>query len=303
MAETMRLFDELCIGASVFLVGTNQQLEVSEDGIIMIPEGRRPQAFKLSLLIPKNGRIFINQKEVSQEQGEYHGAVRTGRTHGDFVTYTMLKPIQVKRATNREDGSEIVWTNWHGKPGEKPNRVDIWCVFKNGEVWLFQVGVITHDNGKTFRIHGEFRYRGQLYLSNRSESGYVVAPRALDRQVWGPFTTWQDIFNYSKFKDLVRSASLQPWTGKLEELEPPLQQVTMPGFAVVKFYIPFGGFAGWGKAFLRGQEITVLGTEILDPVEEDGIKRLRRGDVISYEEEGRYGDKEERCLRRIKKVS
>lgn len=301
--ETARYFEALNIGASVFLVGTNRQLEVSENGVLTIPEGVTPNAFKLTLLVPQGGRIFINQKEVGQEQGGYQGAVRTGRTQGDFTKYTMLKPIQIKRARNRETGGEIAWTNWHGKPGEKPNRVDCWQILQDGEVRLFQVGVITHDNGGTYRIHGEDRYRGQLFLSNSADAGYVVAPRSQDRDVWGSFAAWQSILNYSRFRELAKSANLSQWAGKSEELEPPLRQVTTPKFAVVKFFIPFGGFGGWGIAIRGGQEVAILGTEILDPVEEDGVKRLRRNDVISYEEEGRYGDEEKPCLRRVSKVA
>lgn len=301
--QTTRFFNELGLdlGAAVFLNGTNQHLEISEDGIIQIPAGVRPNQFKLTLLVPKaDTRTFINQKEVSEEQGEYRGMMRTGRSNGDFNQYTMRLPIQVKRARNQEGPGEIVWVNWHGKPGEKPNRVDCWQISNDGEVRLSQVGIFTHDNGQTFRLHCEDRYRGRLYLS---DNGYVVAPRTQDRDVWGPFTTWKDILNYPRFKALAQTAHLSQWDGTPEELEPKLQVVTEPGFAVVKFYIPFGGFAGWGIAIKDSEDIAVLGPDILEPEETDGVKRLRRNDVVSFDGEGVYGERSAPKLLNVSKVA
>lgn len=298
--QTTRFFDELNLGASVFLNGTNRHLEVTDDGIIQIPSGVRPNQFKLTLLVAKHDRMIINQKEVSEEQGEYHGVVRTGRSNGDFNQYTMKLPIQVKRARSVDGSGEIVWVNWHGKTGEKPNRVDCWQVAKDGEIRLFQVGVLTHDNGQTFRLHGEDRYRGRLYLYGND---YVVAPRAEDRDVWGPFTTWKDILNYPRFKTFAQTAHLSQWEGSPDELEPKLQTVSDPGMAVVKFYIPFGGMNGFGYAIVGGKDMAILGSDILDSEEEDGVKRLRRGDIVSFNGEGVYGDRSAPKLLNVSKVA
>lgn len=296
--KTTRFFEELNLGATVFLNGTNRHLEVTDDGIIQIPNGVIPHQFKLTLLVA-NDQMCINQKEVCEERGGYFSVVRTGRMNGDFRHLTMRIPIQVKRARG-EDG-EIVWVNWHGKPGENPNRVDCWEIGKDGEIRLFQVGVITHDNGQTFRLHGEDRYRGQLYLDKHGN--YVVAPRAKDRQVWGPFSTWKGILNYPRFKALAQTATLSQWNGTPDELEPKLQMVNDPGLAVVKFFIPFGGMNGFGYAIVNGNDVAILGSDILDSEEEDGVKRLRRNDVISYRGEGIFGDKKAPKLLNIRKVA
>lgn len=298
--QTTRFFDELNLGASVFPNGTNRHLEVTDDGIIQIPSGVRPEQFKLTLFVLRNARMFINQKNVAENEGAYHGAVRTGRSNGDFNMYTMRDPIKVKRTPDRQNGGEIVWTNWHGKPDEMTNRVDCWSIAKDGELRLFQVGVITHDNGRTWRLHGEDRYRGQLHLSGND---YVVAPRAQDRDIWGPFTTWKSVLNYPRFKALAQTAQLSQWDGTPDELEPKLQTVSDPGMAVVKFYIPFGGMQGFGYAIVGGKDISILGLDIVDPEEEDGVKRLRRGNIVSFIGEGIYGDRNAPKLLNVSKVA
>jgi hypothetical protein len=169
-----------------------------------------------------------------------------------------------------------VWTSWHQ---EHPNRVDCWCLGKSGELQLFQIGVITHDDGVTFRLLGEPRWKGQLF---RKPTGYAPKPEG---SKWGPLGPSRlPIFVDHGFQWLLSGATLPEWNGKEGELDPPLGNIPSENHARVNWYVPFGGQTGQGIAILQdGSSAWVHGIDVLDPADIDGIKRLYHNELVSFE--------------------
>jgi len=190
-----------------------------------------------------------------------------------------------------------VWTSWHQ---DNSNRVDCWQLLVDGTLALFQIGVITHDDGRTWRLHGERRWRGKLF---RSGDELVAAP---DDWKWGPFKTWEQIFNYPAFKKLSQEAQLQEWIGSPEGLNPPLEQVPDIGLGVVEWYVPFAGQTGQGIVNLhpnQGTKAWVHGIDIQEEPDPDGVKRLVRGDIVAFEGEPQKWGKKEGAPPKIVKVT
>ncbi|HLD70583.1 MAG TPA: hypothetical protein VI937_01730 [Negativicutes bacterium] len=290
---TSRLFEILDIEASVFLNGTSKYLEVDRHGLIAIPKDVQPEAFKLSLLVPQNGRMFVAQKDVAQDQGAYmKGTMRSTGSNGDYAKFTMQNQIAVRREGRN------VWTNWHGPDGATTNRVDCFQLTAKGMMMLFQIGVITHDDGRTWRLHGETRWHGQLFYANGQLVGKPEKPE------YGPIIeTWKKIFGHPKFKNLLAESRLPQWEGSQLELEMPLQKAPQPGLAVMQWYISFAGQSGQGYANLNdGTVASVHGADILESPEGDGVKRLRRNDLVAYKGTAKFGSKQSTKLLKVYKV-
>ncbi|OGZ69464.1 MAG: hypothetical protein A3D44_03510 [Candidatus Staskawiczbacteria bacterium RIFCSPHIGHO2_02_FULL_42_22] len=277
--ETIRFFTDPNIRASVSLANKIETyLEVSDQGIISVPRGVNPTGFYLAVLLPKHGRTVVVQKNVGQEKGGYSKNALT-----DFPDLVdrydlcmMHDPIQVKRA------GKNVWTNWHS---DNPNRLDCWHLDHDGSIRLFQVGIITHDDGKTWRLHGEYRWKGKLF-----QDGVRVVGRPKDH-TWGSFESRKMILEVPDFQQLMQDAELQPWRRVAEELDPPLP-VPDRGFAVVDWYTCFGGQTGQGIVKLHdGSSTWVHGIDVMEPPDAEGIVQLHRGDVISYFEAVSFGKK------------
>lgn len=257
----------------VLLEGKPDYLDIQDQGILSIPDGLKPSGFNLVLLVPDE-RFVIVQKNVGHKGGAYHQyALSQNTNNGNGVqTWILYDPIQVMRVGGN------VWTAWHQ---QKPNRVDVWRLEKDGLLELVQVGIITHDDGTTFRILGEPRWRGKLFRSNGL--GYVGKP---ENQKWGPLSpkgTRDGIFGNAEFQRLCDTATIPEWNGSNDELEIPLLPVPGPGLARVEWYIPFAGQTGQGIAILQdGSPAWVHGANIQKDPDPDGIKRLWRNDLISY---------------------
>jgi len=298
--ETSRVFEEARIEAGVFLPGRkpDDTLEVSECGVLTIPPGLKPAAFypKLSTTKEEARHFVIVQRNIEQKkEGGYHGHAlfRLGKPDDELVEWVMYDPIPVSRA------GENVWTGWKSA---KPNRIDCWRVEENGHVDLFQVGVVTHDNGQTWRLPGEYRWRGQMFRDGKRVVGRPDDPK------WGSFDVRRTILDNPDFRKLLEGAVLRPWAGKPEELDPPLDPVPGPDSARIDWYTLFGGQTGHGIAFIAnckacqttdrdcgdwcrycrnlpyGQCVAwVHGSEVMvDPLPPDGIKRLERNNLVSY---------------------
>lgn len=271
----IREFKEVGIGAEVKLLTTKDtivELEVNENDVLVIPQGLKAKGFFLSLLIPAEARGVIAQKNVRQEKGGYHRHALVKLSDGEIAVWVMNDYIIVERKYGN------VWTNWHDV---KPNRLDWIPLDKGGKIAFFLVGVVTHDNGKTFRLLGEYRWRGRLYLA---ESGIIAKP---DSPTWGPFPeTRRGIFEDEEFKKLLADTVLSSWDGTPEELIPPFDQIPGSGFARIQWFSPFGGQTGQGIAILHdGSAAWVHGVDILDPPDPDGIQRLWYNQLISYKGE------------------
>ncbi len=278
----LREFPEPGIVVGAGLKGEEDFLEADERGVLAVPPSVNPIGFHLVVATKEDDRTFVVQKNVGRESGGYHRHALSelkGFAKG-FRAIVMRDPIEVVRA-----GSSV-WTSWHQ---DKPNRVDIWSVGKDGTVMLFQVGVITHDNGATWKLHGEYRWKGQLFRDGDKIVGKPEHPR------WGAFDVRRTILEQAGFMELVKSARLEEWSGSDEQLNPPLPEVPGPGHAVVQWYITFAGQTGQGPANLYpsdGTNAWIHGTDILglapDP---DREIRLWQGDIVSFTGTAKFGKK------------
>ena len=173
MAQTTTFPQFYGVKAQVFTPAQQTSLEVKEHGILDIPEMANPSSFSIKILVPKSARIAICQKDVGTTHGEYD-SLNQEEIEG-FVVYTPKNPFQVRRERNN------TWVLWHQ---DTPNRVDCWYLGKTGELELFQIGVITHDNGKTFRLLGEHRWKGKLFQVGRA--GTIPQTRVYG--IWVPIS-------------------------------------------------------------------------------------------------------------------
>jgi len=273
----VKLFEEPGIGVSVLLSG-EKYLEIGKHGELAIPEEVKPKGFNLVVLIPEESRIVINQKNVGQTKGGYHRhALEQLGMEGGVRTLVMHDPISIERV------GKNVWTSWHAA---KSNRIDCWSLTNDGHVDCFQVGIITHDDGRTFLLLGEYRWRGMLF---RDKSGIVGKP---DYPLWGPFDIRCSILDDPEFKGCLESCSLPVWNGKPEELTVPMDSVPGNGHARVQWYVPFAGQTGQGIAILNdGSSAWMHGVDILIQPDSDGIKRLQRNDLVRYQEAIKWGTK------------
>lgn len=279
-ANQLREFAEPCVAACVLLVGGKDYLEIGENGILAMPEGAVPKGFHLMVAIARRHRAIVVQKNVGKEFGGYHRhALSQLKNFAPGYDATVMRdPIEVCRA------GTSVWTSWHQ---DNPNRVDVWFVAKDSEVTLFQVGVFTHNNGVTWKLHGEYRWRGRFFMDGGRIVGKPEHPK------WGKFDVRRTILDHPDFMELIKIAKISRWRGKPEELDPPLGPVPGPGYARMQWYITFAGQTGQGPANLHsGGNAWVHGTDIVDvEPDPDGEVRLWQGDLVSYEGTAKFGNK------------
>ncbi|MDO8655225.1 MAG: hypothetical protein Q7R48_02245 [bacterium] len=252
--------------------GDTTELEIGEHGVLTIPQGIIPSGFRLVLTYPYGMRIVIAQKNVGEEDGEYHRLILSQSqlfdSEAGTTVWAMREPIEVKRE------SKNVWTSWHQ---QKPNRVDCFLLDEQGGLLLFQIGVITHDSGQTFRLLGEPRWDGRLFTSPQ---GLVARP---SHPTWGPFgDTRRGIFEDGDFKTLLQDTRLAEWRGRIEDIDPPLSPIPN-GRARVQWYIPFAGQTGQGIVILHdGSSAWIHGLDIEEPCEADEIKRVYRNELVAF---------------------
>ena len=274
-ASQLRAFEEAGIIGAVSLVGGNDLLEVDNNGLLSIPSGVIPKGFHLIVAVKKDSMKFVVQKDVGTEGGEYNNRALSEleKFARGFKAVVMRDPIDVIRA-----GSNT-WTGWHKNVAS--NRVDCWHLGKNGELDLFQVGVITHDDGVTWYLHGEYRWRGQLYQMNGElvgrPSGYKWG------SLEGGSSKRTQIFNHPEFSAMLDGIKRLPtWDGDESELDPPLPMPSL-NQAVVDWYITFAGQSGQGivkdkdgnSAWVHGVDIEGFDPKSFDPL-------LWHGDIVSY---------------------
>ncbi|MCX6724276.1 MAG: hypothetical protein NT155_03865 [Candidatus Staskawiczbacteria bacterium] len=281
-ATQLREFLEVKVVAGVIIQGGSEFLDLDASGYLVIRQCEPPKGFHIVIATEKNGRTLIVQKDVSRAGGGYVSpalSALTGVFPDGFPAIVMRDPIRVLCQ------GKNVWTNWHGKPGEMTNRVDCFYLAKDGTFGLYQVGVYTHDDGLTYRLHGEWRWLGKLYRA----SGNRLAAKP-EGTKWGSFkggsSNRDQIFTNPKMVELVQSAHLPTWTGNDAELDPQLPEVPEGNFATVQFYIgSFAGQKGQGLVVLRdGTTAWVHTPDIVDlPPEADGVTRLWIGDIVSFE--------------------
>jgi len=267
----VQIYEDIGVGAEVFLPGkkwADKPLEIGEYGILAIPPGLQPAGFHLILNVSQEARLVIAMKNVGQDKGDYyrHALAQLGDSSNRLVTWVMYDPVEVIRA----GGS--VWTNWHTA---KPNRIDCWLLEKDGRLNLVQIGVITNDNGKTFRLLKEPRWIGRILLTPNGE--FVAKP---DDPKWGPLL-WNrgesraDIRQHPEFQKLLETTTLISWNGSIDELYPPLGPWNEVEWRI-DWYIVFAGQGGQGIAKNHtGESAWVLRQDLFPSVSPDGDGLVR----------------------------
>jgi len=257
------------IVAAVLVVGEEDYLEMDERGVLAIPKGAKPQGFHI-LVATASKRLLVVQRNMNVLQGSYADMALSqlqGFAEGCQATI-MREPVVV-----RSKGPNV-WADWG------TNKFDLWSVSETGEISLRQIGIFSHDNGWTWKLYGEFRWKGQLYQNGTRIVGKPESPK------YGSFEVRATIRENSDFMALVNSAKLPKWNGEPSELEPPLPEVPNGNYAVIDWFTLFGGQTGQGIARLQnGSEVWVHGCDIGGKPDADGEFRLQRGDIISFEEE------------------
>lgn len=283
----LRQFPQAQVVACALLKGGQDFLEMDSQGFIQGISDPDPVGFHLVVAVRENGRTFVVQKAVGTEGGGYESralAELKGFVPG-FKAICMRDPIEVIRA------GQSVWTGWHLNQGS--NRVDCYYLAQNGTFGLFQVGIFTHDNGRSFRLHGEWRWRGMLY---RTGAGLVGVPQE-PRVKWGSFeggtSKRTQIFEHPEFQALVKSAQIPEWKGLEAEVELELPKAPEGKYAVMQWYITFAGQTGQGPCTLHdGGSAWVHGIDIVGvPPDPDGVVRLWRGDIVSFTSKAPFGKK------------
>ena len=274
----LREFAEPGIIACVLPYEGEEYLELNERGVLLMPAGVEPKGFHLLVAVREDGRTFVVQKDVGHEGGDYSsGALSelSGFVKG-FRATIMRDPIEVIRH------GQNTWTGWH--KNQASNRVDCWHIDLYGALDLFQVGIVTHDNGATYVLHGEYRWRGQLCECVEG-STMVGLPR---HKKWGSLeggsSNRTQIFGHPEFKALMKYVDVLPKCGS-GLIDPPLPKVPGSGLGVVDWFVFFAGQTGQG--IVKSQDgwpawVHGIDVEGFDPASSE--PPLWRGDIISFEE-------------------
>jgi len=276
-ATQIRMFEESGIAACVLLAGGSEYLEIDKHGVLIIPSGVKPTGFNLLVAVKDDSRTFVVQKAVGTEGGAYDSRALSeleGFAPG-FTATIMRDPIMVIRQ------GKNTWTGWH--KNNASNRVDCWTLEKDGKLTLFQVGIVTHDNGKTFVLHGEYRWIGQLWGSINGWVGIPSNPK------WGSLeggsSNRTQIFNHPDFVALSLDIQLEDWCGTEAAMDPPLPKVSGQGFAVVDWFVFFAGQTGQGIVKNQnGKPAWVHGIDVSGFDPNSSEPPLWRGDIISFDQ-------------------
>ena len=274
------------VAAGVALVGANDFLEV-ENGLIKIPEGAKPKGIHLAVAIKKGARSLAVQRNRRKLGGDYgHGALSSVNLIDGFDTTMMVEPIEVCSAGGN------VWTN---SKSDRPNLIDIWSIDEDGKVTLFQPSVVTHDDGITWHLLGEYAWKGQLFRLN----GVLVGMP--DDPVYGSFDVRRTILENQEFMALVKSAKIREWKGAMTLLDPMMGPIDV-GQARIKWYKVTGGQKGQGIAVLDdGTDAWILGDDLLVEPDDDGIKRPGGfNTLISFSGIGQFGSGRSKRLMGVK---
>jgi len=277
VTDTLRPLEFSDVSMIVGVIPTKKDadlLPIDEVGRLLLPAGFKPSGFHLEIYLPEETPVVLLQKDTSIRNGKYHSdsflepeVILNGG--GRYLSFFLADPIIVERR------GVNVWTPWKHR---SPNRVDFWEVRGGGEVALFQVGIVTHDNGETFRLVGEERWGGRLFT--RGEK-LVARP---DEPRWGSFDPRRPVLENDAFRFLLARAQLSAWSGQDSELDPAVDLVPRGGLARVLWWNTFMGQSGMALARMRnGKEAWIHGSDVATPArDKDGVKRLRWNELVAY---------------------
>lgn len=302
------LFTQCEIGAFVLPIiqgkAEANPVNLSASGIITLPDPftssdiKRVTGFRLGLIIPREARLVVVQRNLLGFQGLYHNAALQVFKEEEWQTWIMLDHIRVYRRGG------ISWTEWKAIV---PNRVDVWSLTPTGLARLVQYGVIVRDNEVAglrgddfrFRLHEELRGEWQLY----DFRGEVVGkPTNL---IWGIFDVRRTILDNHDFQTLLAKTSLPNWTGTEEELGVPLEPPEESGLGIIDWWSPFIHRRGGGPCLISDKSYPsawVCAEDFQGEPDSDGIIRLPRGTVVSYKNIGALGERDYKLLE-VRRVS
>jgi len=295
---TTALFTQCEIGSFVLPIiqgkaGENPiGLEANGTLSLSLQESKGVTGFRLGLIVPKDARVVIVQRNLGHSpQRLYHKFALSVLKEEEWYTWVMMDYMRVYRKDWKNGRGVTAWTVWQATI---PNRIDLWFLTPEGLTRLFQVGVIARGEGESqhFRLVGELRGEWQLYRDN--QKGIVGVPTD---PVWGSFDTRRPILQDPGFKDLFEKTTLPSKTPSKEELNPPLRVPLEPNQAVMDWWSLFTGTRGQGPITPNGSDTWVCGEDFLGESDPDGIVRLPRGTIVSYERTILLGNRAKKLLK------
>ena len=242
---------------------------------------REATGFKLLLSIPADEPVVPLHRNLGQLQGLYHShsiVTLKGENWNEPVQIDNI-PV-IRRHLHGKQEPATVWTSWKG-----PNRIDLWKVDpNNGQVTLFQVGVVVRGEGENqyFRVASDLRGIWNMFqYPDGTISGIPESP------VWGAFSVRERILQNRVFSDLLRKVTLPQQTPPDNVVDPPLSSIPDPSgdlaYARMQWSGPFTGIRDQGPCELQNRSSGwVCGEDVTADPDEDGIVRLHRDTLISY---------------------
>lgn len=301
LEEGYAFFPEYEIGAYVIPVIQGKSMEnpisLKTDGTIGLSpkECKMVTGFRLGLEHPKDAPVVIVQRNLRHiPEAPYHRhALLRSRKGGDWMFWEMQDHMRVYRKGG------ISYTVWQAVV---PNRIDLWFLSPEGLSKLFQIGIIargeTDGRDLHFRLLGELR--GEWQLAHDPEGKVVGIPT---NPVWGAFDVRRPILDNPDFRALLNKAHLPSWAGSEEELNLPLELPSEPNQAIMEWWSPFTGMRGQGPIAPKGSNTWVCGEDIVETEPDlDGILRLPRGTLISFEGSTPFGEKGDKKLLQVRRI-
>lgn len=351
MHERMRVFDDPhAIAAGVIAIdGEGSRIEpmIEDDGYIKLPEdmtwggvesygdihadaGVLVQRFELSVALQQGRMAVVTQRGSALDYDDPTGLLSMSGVK--IHTFPACRVRSVVQSGWRKDryGPVAVWTETMGTAGgpKGPNRADIWLLAENGDLELFQILVITLDNGKSFRLVGTPRWRGHV---SRREDGDKYTPRSLGGPVeeaayangnirlvmdqfafrpevgFGCFESRWNILGKSELVSWLSTLDLPTWDGDEGSLHPDFSPRVSLGEneGVVKFQSY--GLAQGSLAYVTladpiktsdgmWKDGRVHGAEIRLEPDEQGLRILESGDTVRFDGWEESHDRRNPCL-------
>lgn len=302
LQKTTALFNEYEIGAYVLPIiqGKTEEnpINLSANGALALSprESKMVTGFRLGVATPKDAPIIVLHRNLAHApERRYHShALLTVTKEGWTISEADMR---VYRRDWKDGRGVITWTVWQAVA---PNRADCWFLTPEGLCKLFQVGIIARGYGEDlhFRVLGELR--GEWQLSHNPQGKVVGIPT---NPLWGAFDIRRPILDEPRFQALLEKVLLPTWAGSEGEMNPSLKLPSEPNRAVMEWWSAFTGLQGQGPIAPKGSNTWVCGEDVEAEPDPDGILRLPRGTIVSYEGSAPLGDGGDRKLLKVRRAS
>ena len=272
-------------------------ISINPDGTLGLSpkECKTVTGFYLRWMYPKDTPVVAkvrNLRHIPNPPYHSHALLRS-KKGGDWIVEGMGDHMRVYP---KKGG--IFYTVWQAVV---PNRIDFWFLFREGLCKLFQVGIIargqTDGRELHYRLLGELR--GEWQLAHDPQGKVVGIPT---NPVWGPFDVRRTILKDGDFQNLLQKAELPSWVGSEEELDPPLRLPSEPNRGTMNWWSPFSGMRGQGPIAPENSHVWVCGEDAEVEPDPDGILRLPRGTIVSYEGSIPLGEKGDKKLLKVRRI-